>query len=108
MSAAGFPIQTITVQPAGGERELKQLAPDENFFQTAARNDGVRLQRLSALAPDPQSLMTVPDAATSPAGAIRLIESRETALWWRWELFALFLGLYLTELLLRRFMARMV
>lgn len=107
LCAGSFPAQTVTVAPRGGERELEQLAPDETLFRALARTDGTRVHRLSALAADPQKLLAdAPDRGT--AGVVRLTESRETALWWRWELFAAFLVLYLTELLLRRVMAKLV
>ena len=107
LCAGSFPAQTVTAAPRGGERELEQLAPDENLFGVLARTDGTRVHRLSALSADPQKLLAgAPDRGT--AGAVRLTKSRETALWWRWELFAAFLALYLTELLLRRFLAKLV
>ena len=107
LCAGSFPAQTVTVTPRGRERELEQLAPDENLFCALAQANGTRVHRLSTLAADPQKLRaTTPERDT--VGVVRLTKSRETALWWRWELFAAFLILYLTELLLRRFMAKLV
>jgi len=107
LCAKSFPAQTITVAPRGGERELEQLAPNENLFRALAEGEGTRVHRLSALASDPQKLLA-DTPGRNTAGEVRLSRSRETALWWHWEIFAAFLALYLAELLLRRFMTKLV
>lgn len=107
LCAGSFPAQTVTVAARGGDRELEQLAPDENLFRALAQTEGTRIFRLSALAADPQQLRAHASERNT-AGVVRLTRSRETALWWRWELFSAFLVLYLAELLLRRFMAKLV
>jgi len=107
LCAGSFPTQTVTVVPRGGERELEQLAPDDNLFRALAQADGTLVHRLSALAADPQKLRAHASERDA-AGVVRLTKEYETALWWRWELFVAFLVLYLAELLLRRFMAKLV